>query len=293
MKHRSFRYRDKGAAYAMLAPALLLLCVFVAVPLVMALVRSVQDYATSGFVGLKNYLYVLQTPSFLKSFGNVLLMTFFTVLLTMLFAFLFALLMRSLNNRLGYLARAAVFLPFFISGITSAILFFLLINYGGGLFTSILISLGKKPIAFAVDGIWPYVTIIAITIWMSFGYQSLIMYAGLLQIPRSYYEAAQLDGANAFEQAVYITLPNMKNYFVLTCINMVTANLQMFEVPLMVTGGGPVEKTLTPVLYLFNSFRDPARPQNVTIAGALMVMVVIMTINIIVFKTVRSEKSGD
>ena len=114
MKHRSFRYRDKGAAYAMLAPALLLLCVFVAVPLVMALVRSVQDYATSGFVGLKNYLYVLQTPSFLKSFGNVLLMTFFTVLLTMLFAFLFALLMRSLNNRLGYLARAAVFLPFFI-----------------------------------------------------------------------------------------------------------------------------------------------------------------------------------
>ena len=85
----------------------------------------------------------------------------------------------------------------------------------------------------------------------------------------------------------------MKNYFVLVCISLVTANLQMFEIPFMVTGGGPLESTLTPVMYLYNSFRDPGRPQNVTIAGALLVMILIMVINIVVFKTVRSEKSGE
>lgn len=289
----SFRYRYKKTAFAMLAPALILLTIFVIWPLVMAVVRSFQDYNSGEFVGLYNFIYILKTPSFVKAFSNVLLLTAIIVVLTMLVTFLFALLMRSLNNRFGYFTRACVFIPFFISGIVAAIIFDLLTNYGGGLFTSLLIGAGEQPIGFAVEGAWPYITIIVITIWLTFGYQSLIMYAGLLQIPKNLYEAAQLDGANFLQQTLFITLPNMKNYFVLICISLVTANLQMFEIPFMVTGGGPLESTLTPVMYLYNSFRDPGRPQNVTIAGALLVMILIMTINIIVFKTVRSEKSGE
>ncbi len=288
-----FRYRYKKSAYLMLAPALVLLTIFVMWPLVMAIIRSFQDYSSGDFVGLYNFIYVLKTPSFVKSFRNVLLLTVIIVTLTMILTFLFALLLRSLSNRLGYFARACIFIPFFISGIVAAVIFNLLINYGGGLFTSLLIGAGKDPIAFAVEGIWPYAIIVAITIWLNFGYQSLIMYAGLLQIPKNLYEAASLDGASFLHQTLFITIPNMKNYFVLVCISLVTANLQMFEIPFMVTGGGPMEGTLTPVMYLYNSFRDPGRPQNVTIAGALLVMILIMTINIIVFKTVRSEKSGE
>ena len=289
----SFRYRYKHTAYLMLLPALVLLGIFVMWPLVMAVIRSFQDYNTGEYVGLYNFVYILKTPSFVKAFKNVLILTVATVALTMVLTFLFALLMRSLSNRMGYFARACVFIPFFISGIVASVIFNLLINYGGGLFTSLLIDAGKDPIAFAVDGKWPYIIIIVITIWMTFGYQTLIMYAGLRQIPKSLYEAAQLDGANFWHQTLFITIPNMKNYFVLVCISLVTANLQMFEIPFMVTGGGPLESTLTLVMYLYNSFRDPGRPQNVTIAGALLVMILIMVINIIVFKTVRSEKSGE
>lgn len=289
----NFRYRYKKTAYLMLAPALILLTIFVIWPLIMAVVRSFQDYNTGDFVGLYNFVYILKTASFIKSFRNVFLMTAIIVVLTMVLTFLCALLMRSLQNRMGYFVRACIFVPFFISGIVASVIFNLLINYGGGLFTSLLIGAGKDPIAFAVEGNWPYIIVITISIWMVFGYQSLIMYAGLLQIPKSYYEAAQLDGANFVAQTWYITLPNMKNYFVLICINLVTANLQMFEIPFMLTGGGPLESTLTPVMYLYNSFRDPGRPQNVTIAGALLVMILIMAINILVFKTVRSEKSGE
>lgn len=288
-----FRYRYKWTAYWMLTPAVLLISIFVVWPLCMAIVRSFQNYNTGDFVWLDNYLYILKTESFVKSFRNVLLMTFINVVLTMTVTFFYALLMRSLGKRLNYFVRACIFIPFFISGIVASIIFNLLINYGGGLFTSLLIGAGKDPIAFAVEDNWPYIIIITITLWVSFGYQCLIMYAGLLQIPRSLYEAAQLDGANFWNQTIYITLPNMKNYFVLVCISLVTSSLQMFEIPFMVTGGGPLEKTLTPVMYLYNSFRDPGRPQNVTLAGALLVMLLIMTINIIVFKTVRSEKSGD
>ncbi len=288
-----FAYRYKKTAYFMLLPALVLLTIFVMWPLVMAIIRSVQDYSSGEFVGLKNFLYILQTESFVKAFRNVVLMTAINVALTMLVTFLFALLMRSLGPKLSYFTRACIFLPFFISGIVASVIFNLLINYGGGLFTSLLIGAGKDPIAFAVEGSWPYIIIIGITMWMSFGYQCLIMYAGLLQIPRNLYEAAQLDGANFLEQTLFVTLPNMKNYFVLICVSLVTSSLQMFEIPFMVTGGGPMEGTLTPVMYLYNSFRDPGRPKNVTIAGALLVMILIMVINIIVFKTVRSEKSGE
>lgn len=289
----SFRYRYKNTAYIMLLPALILLGIFVMWPLVMAVIRAFQDYNTGQFVGFYNFRYILMTPSFVKAFKNVLILTVCIVSLTMVLTFLFALLMRSLGNRMGYFTRACVFIPFFISGIVTSVIFNLLLNYGGGLFTSLLIDAGKEPIAFAVEDNWPQITIIAITIWMTFGYQTLIMYAGLLQIPKSLYEAAQLDGANFLHQTLFITIPNMKNYFVLVCISLVTANLQMFEIPFMVTGGGPLESTLTPVMYLYNSFRDPGRPQNVTIAGALLVMILIMFINIIVFKTVRSEKSGE
>ena len=69
--------------------------------------------------------------------------------------------------------------------------------------------------------------------------------------------------------------------------------MQMMEIPYMMTGGGPLNATLTPVLYLFNSFRDPNRPQNVSIAGALIIMVFIAFVNVFVFKVVKSEKSQD
>lgn len=288
-----FRYRYQKTGYLMLLPALVMLTIFVVWPLVMAIIRSFQDYNTGEFVMFDNFIYILKTESFTKAFKNVLLMTVINVALTMVVTFSYALLMRSLSDKFGYFIRACIFLPFFISGIVASIIFNLLINYGGGLFTSMLIEAGKNPIAFAVEGNWPYIIIIGITLWLSFGYQCLIMYAGLLQIPRNIYEAAQLDGANAWNQIIHITIPNMKNYFVLICISLVTGSLQMFEIPFMVTGGGPLESTLTPVMYLYNSFRDPGRPQNVTIAGALLVMILIMVINIIVFKTVRSEKSGE
>ena len=95
-------------------------------------------------------------------------------------------------------------------GICASVIFNLLINYGGGLFTSLLIDAGKDPIAFAVEDKWPYIIIIAITIWMTFGYQTLIMYAGLLQIPKSLYEAASIDGASGWQIFWKITFPHLR-----------------------------------------------------------------------------------
>jgi len=292
-RHNRFVFRNQKTAYLMLLPAFLLITIFVIIPLGMALIRSFQDYNSGNFIGFYNYIYILRTELFIKAFGNVI---FFTVVITVamiLISFLFALVLKALNNRLGSMAKIIVFMPFFISGIIASIIFTMLTNYGGGLMTSILISMNVDPISFATEGIWPYISIIIPTIWLGFGYNTLVMYAGLINTPKEYYEAADIDGANGWQKLISITLPNMKNYFVLVIISLVTSTMQMMEIPFIMTEGGPLNKTLTPVLYLFNMFRDPNRPENVTVAGAILVMLLIMTINILVFKFVRSRKSED
>ena len=168
-----------------------------------------------------------------------------------------------------------------------------IMNYGGGLLTSISISLGKEPISFQTQGLWPYVCIIIPTLWGGFGYNSLVMYAGLMNVPRQYYEAAALDGAGPLRRMFNITIPGMRNYFILMLVNLITGTLQMMEIPYLITGGGPLEKTLTPALYLFNSFRDAGRSQNVTIAGALLIMVLTVLMNVIAFRMIRSQKSEE
>lgn len=297
-----FLYRHAKSAYLILFPAFALLTVFVIVPLIMAVVRSFQDYNTGNFVGFYNYEYILGLKSlftqgiasdFLISFGNGLLFTAIITVVMVVISFLFALVLKNMNNRLGNFAKVVIYMPFFISGIIASIIFSLLTNYGGGLINSILISMGKDAVAFETQGILPYVSVIVPTVWLGFGYNTLVMYAGILNIPREYYEAASIDGANGWQKMIFVTIPNMKNYLVLIVINLVTSNMQMMEVPYMMTGGGPLNKTLTPVLYLFNCFRDANRPENVTIAGAIIVMIFIAIVNIFVFKAVRSEKSQD
>jgi len=292
-RHNRFVFRNQKTAYLMLLPAFLLITIFVIIPLGMAIIRSFQDYNTGQFIGFYNYIYILRTDLFIQSFGNVIFFTIVITIAMILLSFFFALVLKALNNRLGSMAKIIVFMPFFISGIIASIIFTMLTNYGGGLMTSILISLNVDPISFATDGIWPYISIIVPTIWLGFGYNTLVMYAGLINTPKEYYEAADIDGANGWQKLISITLPNMKNYFVLVIISLVTSTMQMMEIPYIMTEGGPLNKTLTPVLYLFNMFRDPNRPENVTVAGAILVMLLIMTINILVFKFVRSRKSED
>ena len=140
-------------------------------------------------------------------------MLVFTLIITAVMVvttFLFALVLKNMNNRLGSVAKVVIYIPFFISGIIASIIFTMLTNYGGGLVNSILISLGKDTVAFENEGILPYIAVIVPTIWIGFGYNTLVMYAGIINIPKEYYEAASIDGANGIQQMWHITLPNMK-----------------------------------------------------------------------------------
>ncbi len=290
---KSFRYRDELSGWLLVLPAVLAIAFFQIVPLVMALIRSFQDYSTGEFIGFRNYSFVLKQEVFTDSFLNIILFLIFIMAIMLVITFLFAQVLKNMKNRFGSATKILIYLPTLFSGILVSIMFLFIFNYGGGLITSLLLGANKDPIPFTLAMPWPHVLIIGISIWGGVGYHSLVMYAGAISIPESYYEAAMLDGANAIKRLWYITLPCMKNYFILTIINLATGTLMMFELPMMITGGGPDNKTMTPILYIYNMFNDFTMDKNITIAGAILVAILTCAINVIVFKIIKSEKSMD
>ena len=290
LKKEKFIYRDKKTAWLFVLPAMILLFVFAYIPLGMALVRSCTDYTTGKFVGLDNFDYILKTPTFVKSFKNVVFFTLIILVLQITLSFMFPHVLLSISRKLTNVIKVIIYIPCLISGVVASIIYAFILNYGGGLITSILISLNIEPIAFVTQGYWPIACVILPSFWLAFGYNTLVMHAGLLNVPSTYYEAASIDGANFFQKLFYVTIPNMRNTFILIAVNTITGTLQMLEIPMLITGGGPLNMTMTPSLYLFNTFRDVGRPLNVTIAGALLVMILIVTINIIAFKLIKTDR---
>ncbi len=294
-----FFYRRQWTAYLMLIPGFLMITTFVIVPLIMSFVRSFFFYNDSGtineFVGFDNYTYILTGDSslFFKTIGNVCLLTLIITTLTVVLSFLFAIAMKALNNKFASVAKVVVYIPFLISGVSASIMFAFIFNYRNGIINSIRYVMGIDPINFQLDGIWPYLLIIIPSVWLGFGYNSLVMYSGLMNIPKSYYESADIDGAGFFRKLFRITIPNMKNYFVLLIVSLITGNLQMYEIPLMMTGGQPQYSTYSPVMYITFLNQSTTNSKGQAIAASILFMIPIVIINALVFFFIRSGKSED
>ena len=194
------------------------------------------------------------------------------------------------RNKFGVFVRTIIYLPYLFSGIVVGCIFTLLTYYNGGVINGILGEwFNADPISFTMDEFWAYVAIIVPTIWVGSGYTTLIFYSGLINIPKDYYEAAEVDGAGFFKVTWYIVLPQLKNYFVLIIVTLVTANLQMFEIPMIMTNGQPVNATMTPVLYLIHARANGNVSQSEIIAASILIMLFIGAINAIVFSLTNAK----
>ena len=290
---RRFKYRGALSGYLCILPAMLFLATFSFAPLILSVTRSFRSYSTGEFVALENFKFILQTPTFVKSFANVLILAGIVVVTQMVISFLMAHLSIKLPLKLAGVVKIGIYIPCMMSGVITSVIFNLFLRYNRGFLDAIMIAMGKDPIYFAQDGIWPYISIIVPTLWLGFGYNTLVMLAGRLNVPREYYEAAKIDGAGVFATMFKITIPNMGNFFILLLVNLIINNLQMLEIPMFITGGGPHEKTITPCMYLFQSFNDMMRDRNITIAGSLLVMIPIVLLNLVAFVLIRSKGSED
>ena len=244
-------------AWLFLAPALMVIGVFFALPVLGALVLSFTDYDLYAladphnvrFVGLHNYLALLQRPLFWAALGHTVYFVAVAVPLSMAVSLGGALLLNSPLARARAFFRTALFAPVVTTVVAVAIIWRYLFNTKYGVVNALLDTLGLHPVDWLGDPHWAMPTIIAFAVWKNFGYNMIIFLAGLQAIPPTLYEAARIDGASPWRQFRHITWPMLRPTLLMVAILTVSGYFQLFAEPYVITEGGPLQSTVS-VLYL-------------------------------------------
>jgi multiple sugar transport system permease protein len=249
--------RYQRAAWCFAAPALAVIGVFFFLPVLAALALSITDfdiYALADlrnlrWVGWHNYVALLQTPLFWQALGNTLYFVVVGVPLSLAASLGMALLLNSPAARLKPLFRTALFAPVVTTLVASAVVWRYLFNARYGWLNYALGSIGIAPIDWLGDPRWAMPAIIVFAVWKNFGYNMIILLAGLQAIPAELYEAARIDGASAWRQFRSVTLPMLSPMLFMVGILTVAGYFQLFAEPYVMTQGGPLQSTVS-VLYL-------------------------------------------
>ena len=249
--------KPSTAGWLFAAPALTVIGLFFGLPVVAALALSLTDFdiyalADMGnlrFVGIGNYVNLLQNPLFWKSLGNTLYFVVVGVPLSVAMSLGAALLLHSKLGRLKPFFRTAYFAPVVTTVVAVAVIWRYLFHTKYGIVNWGLSALGIDAIDWLGDPQWAMPTIILFAVWKNFGYNMIIFLAGLQSIPEDLYEAARIDGANTWKQFRHVTVPMLGPVLLLVSILTMAGYFQLFAEPYVMTQGGPLESTKS-VLYL-------------------------------------------
>jgi multiple sugar transport system permease protein len=248
-----------GAAWCFVAPALLIIGVFFVLPVVAALAMSLTDfdiYALADLgnlrlVGLRNYARLLETPLFWHAFGNTLYFVVIGVPLSITVSFGAALLLHSRLVRFRAFFRTALFAPVVTTLVAVAVIWRYLFHTHYGLLNYGLGRLGIPPVDWLGDPHWAMPAIIVFAVWKNFGYNMIILLAGLQSIPEPLYEAARIDGASIWQQFRHVTLPMLAPIVVMVNILTIAGYFQLFAEPYVMTQGGPLQSTVSVLYFMY------------------------------------------
>lgn len=239
----------RRAAWVFVGPAAALLLVFFAYPLAASLLQSLQstDGGVTQWAGLSQYTRMFGDPFFLQSLANAGLILVVQVPVMIGLATVLAYVLNQSWLRFKATLRAAYFLPAVTTLVAYAVVFRVLLRTEGGAVNQIF----GIEVDWLNDPFWARVALIASITWRWAGYNAIILLAGLQAIGREQYEAASIDGASAGKTFVKVILPQLKPVLLFCSITSTIGTLQLFDEPLVLTGGGPGDATLTPILYLY------------------------------------------
>ncbi|WP_308493027.1 carbohydrate ABC transporter permease [Microbacterium terrisoli] len=282
------RLQRPGMWFAL--PAAVLLVVFFAYPLATSLLQSF--FSTKGgestFVGLDQYLRLFRDPLVLKSLGTALLILVIQVPIMIALAVGLAYLLNQAWVRFRSGFRLITFLPAITTLVAYSVVFRVMMTTDGGALNQILGVFGAGPIDWLNNEWWARVAVIASITWRWTGYNMVIILAGLQAIPPELYEAARIDGAGRWQTFWHVVVPQLRPVLIFTIVTSTIGALQLFDENFILTGGGPNNATLTPVLYLY---KVGFQQFDFGYADAIAWMLVILTaiIAVIQFRILREK----
>ena len=241
------------AAMVFVLPALIGFGVFFLYPTIRGFYFSMTQYNVLGdtakWIGFDNYVKIARDPLF----WNALSVTLEYVVLNIGFQTVIAIGLAALMQRLtqSTLLRGALLLPWLISNVIAAMLWFWLLDYQIGLANQLLEWLGTNRIAFFTDEAWAIPTIAFVNVWRHMGYTALLVFAGMQTIPKYVYEAASIDGSSEWSSFWRITLPLIRPVLAMILVITVTGSFQVFDTVAVTTRGGPVNVTRVLQYYIY------------------------------------------
>ena len=285
---------DRGPLLAFLAPAVALMVIFFVIPVIYVIVVRLLKWngiSEATFRGLKNYALLFKDRAFVRSVTNNIIWALVAGFIQVPLAMVMAIIL-SRKPRGWKFFRTVYFFPQVISGIALATLWRAIYKADTGLLNGLLRAIGQGELARDWLGDLKMAFPAVLIYWIFYvGYYMVIMMADITTIDTSYYEAATIDGATDFQQAIYITIPLIKKTSLLTCVTLASVmGLRQFEQVYMLTNGGPNHRTSTMVLYLYERLQSSSYGLASATAVILIIVGVIFIVCIRKLFTGRSDE---
>jgi len=245
--------RDTAAALGFIAPALLGFVAFYFWPTLRGLWFSFQEYDffdRPRFVGLDNYSRMLGDETFWNAMQVTLQYVAINIVVQTVLAVLIAVLLQRVTR--SVFVRSVVVLPFLISNVVVALLFYWMLDAQIGIVNAAITGLGLDAIPFFGEQDWVVPTIALVNVWRHMGYTALLVFAGLMTIPEGLYEAGRVDGASEWRMFWSITLPLLRPVLALVLVITVTGSFQVFDTVAVTTSGGPGDASRVIQYYIFD-----------------------------------------
>jgi len=273
--------KSEKTAYLFVLPYVVYFLAFVAYPLIFSLVLMFHRWnivTPMEWIGLKNFIRMFDDPLVLRSFLNTLIFLAIHIPLQIVVALSFAML---LNSRVHFRSffRAVYFTPVVVSGVVVTILWQQMYSFDNGVFNAILGSVGIDKIPWLVDPAIAMPSIAVMATWKNVGIYIVLFLVGLQHIPAELYEAAEIDGGSKYNAFRHVTIPMLNPTIIGVIVLSTIGGFSLFIEPYVLTGGGPMQSTLSAMLYIYNQafyFGHMGYAATLGIMFALVILAVVV-----------------
>ena len=280
--------RDHGLAWLFLLPSLAVFAAFILYPLVESFVLSTHGSDIFGnssrYVGFEHFQELFSDSGFYKVLGTTAMFTLMTVIPGVLGALALVLLMES-RIRGVRIFRSAFALPFAFSAASASVIFAVIYNPAVGIANGLLAHVGEKPVGWLTDPKWVLLSVVIVQVWMTLGYNVLVLSAGVAAIPGDVIEAARLDGATGWRLHGSVVVPLLSpQLFFLTVVSTINSLQAFTSIRILAPEGGPNGKAMTLVYSIYNKgFENGNSDLGMASAYAIVLMFIVLILTAIQF----------
>ncbi len=292
MSMRDVDRQYQRAALIFILPNLVLFSLFFILPATLGLWYSFTNFngfSTMDFVGLDNYISLFQDPLFFQVSLQTLGYVACVVPLVYITSLGTALIFSSTSLHAKSAMRVMVYIPTLFSTVLVGLIWRWLFGENFGLFNFILTQLGAEPVAWATNPSAAFATTLIASVWSYTGFYMMIFIGGIENIDICLYEAATIDRANKFQMFRYITLPQLRPISFLVLVLSVIESFKVFATVVSLTGGGPGNKTLFIIQYIYQTGFDRLRVGYAS-AASMILFLVLLVFSIIRFRMNSKEE---